>query len=84
MSQVENELLRLTAPYSRLVAANPHATDPLANGPCRGIYVTVAGNLTCRFVGDTADVTVAVEKGHHPFRLSHVRATSTATLFVGD
>jgi hypothetical protein len=71
-------------PFDNLVAANAHATDPLTNGDCRGIFVTVSGNLTCRFVDGAGDVTLPVTADKiYPFRLSHIRATSTATVFVG-
>ena len=71
-------------PVSNLVAANAHATDPLTNGNCDAVLVTVAGNLVCRLVDGAADVTLALDKGWHPMRLSHVRATgTTATAFVG-
>jgi hypothetical protein len=75
---------KMSLPFSRLVAANAHATDPLTEGPCRGIEVTVSGDLTCRFVGDDADVTIPVTAGAtKPWQLSHVRASSTAEVFVG-
>lgn len=70
-------------PIDNLVAANAHATDPLTNGNCRAFLCTVAGNLVCRCAGGSADITIAIAAGWHPLRLSHVRATSTATIFVG-
>jgi hypothetical protein len=73
-----------TDPIANLVAANAHATDPLTNGDCDAILVTAAGDIACRCVDGGADVTIALEKGWHPLRLSHVRAAgTTATLFVG-
>lgn len=70
-------------PVDELVAANAHATDALTNGTCRAVLCTVAGDLTCRMAGGSADITIAIDKGWHPLRLSHVRASSTATVFVG-
>lgn len=74
-------------PVSVLVAANLHASTALTNGVCDCIFVTVAGNLACRPAGNTdaqGDVILALERGWHPLRLSHTRATSTtATVFVG-
>ena len=43
----------------------------------KSIYVGTAGDLVCRFVGDTADVTVKAPQGVLPFRLEYVRATGT-------
>jgi hypothetical protein len=70
-------------PVDMLIAANAHATNPLTNGVCRGFLCTVAGDLVCRPHRNSADIAIAIDKGWHPLRLSHVRATSTATIFVG-
>ncbi len=82
-----NEGVRESAadPFDNLVTANLHATDPLTNGDCRGLFVTVSGNIVCRFADGTGDVTLAVTADKiYPFRLSHIRATgTTATFFVG-
>lgn len=67
-------------------AVAPHATNPIKTDglPVHEIYVGGTGTVACRFVGDAADVTFsavpagAVIKG----RITHVRATSTATLMV--
>lgn len=61
----------------------PHATNALTPAvdfiQCGG-----AGTVVFRPYGATADVTATVPAGGHVFcKMTHIRATSTATLIVG-
>jgi hypothetical protein len=58
------------------VAITPHATNEI--NPTRGIMVTVAGNIACRFEDDSSDVTIPVSANTvYPFAIKAVRVTST-------
>ncbi len=62
------------------IAVNAHATDPLSNGTADAVYVGGAGNVVCRFDDAGTDTTIpAVAGGYVLGRVTHVRATSTAT-----
>jgi len=73
----------LDNPAASAEAVVPHATNPLSDAS-RGIYVGGAGNLVVRFINDDNDTTlVGVPAGSIlPIRVTHVRATSTATNLV--
>lgn len=67
----------LDGPFHKAVAVTPDDANDLAL-VCRGIQVTVAGNLHCTFADDTAPVTIAVQPGFtYRFMLSRVWATGT-------
>lgn len=72
------------APAVKAFAISPHPTDELALTP-RAVYIGGSGNLVCRLMGDSADVTFsAVQAGTLlPIRVSHIRDTSTASLMIG-
>jgi hypothetical protein len=72
-----------TAPASGGEAVVPHATNPLPEYT-RALYVGGAGNVVCRLIDDDDDTTfTAVPAGTVlPIRVSHIRATSTATNMV--
>lgn len=63
----------------------PHATNPINPIPDR-IYVGGTGDITCRLMGDGADVVFkAVPVGTIlPIKAQYIRATgTTATLMLG-
>lgn len=68
------------ATVRKWVAVNAHASDPLTQGTADGLYVGGAGNVVFRPDDAAADVTVAAVAGGYILgRVSHVRATTTAT-----
>jgi hypothetical protein len=72
-----------TSPARSASAVTPHATNALTR-VTKALYVGVSGDVVCRLVNDTADVTfVGVQAGSIlPVRVTHVRATSTAGSIV--
>ncbi|MER2507454.1 hypothetical protein [Amaricoccus sp.] len=73
----------LSGPADRGFAITPHASNPLAF-VTRALYVGGAGDLVLRLAGEAADITLAAVPAGTllPLRVSHVRATSSATLLV--
>lgn len=64
----------------KAIAVNAHATDALTNGTADAIYCGGAGNLVCKTDDGASDVTVPmVAGGYFLARVTHVRATSTAS-----
>lgn len=73
---------QLIAPAQNAFSVSPHATDPLPNIP-KALFIGGGGNLVCRLMGDSADVTFIVPTGCLlPVRARYVRATSTCTGIV--
>lgn len=64
-------------------AITPHATNEITPNPDY-LHVGGAGTVVARPEGASADVTWTVPAGGYVFcKVSHVRATSTATSIVG-
>lgn len=84
MDPFNNPTVGMSDPIVRSFDIVPDATDPLDKIP-RAIYVGGEGDLICRLVDDDSDRTFSnVPAGALlPFRVSHVRNTSTATLLIG-
>lgn len=70
----------LDMPARSAKAVTPHASDDLADGVTRGLYVGTGGDLVVRLPGDTTDVTFKnVQDGDElPIRVEAVRDSSTA------
>lgn len=68
----------LSAPATRASEITPHATADLPR-VTRAIFVGIGGNLTVRFINDSADRTLTglLMGVTYPFRLSAVRAGGT-------
>ena len=71
------------APARRAVGVTPHDSNALSNVP-KGLYVGGAGNIVCRLVDDSADLTfAAVPSGVIlPIRVSYVRASGTTATSI--
>lgn len=54
-------------------------SDQALTKSCRAVYVGGAGNLVCRLVGDTADVTLTglLAGTVYPFAVASITATGT-------
>lgn len=64
-------------------AITPHATNEITPNPDY-LQVGTGGTVVCRPDGASADVTFTVPDGGYVLcRVSHVRATSTASNIVG-
>ena len=70
----------LESPVSSSEVADVSSGDHEFSNPTRSLLVTGDGNLTIRLLNDQADLTLAVKAGFFPpFRITHVRRTSTAS-----
>jgi len=73
---------RSISPGTAYVAVTPADTD-LANGPCRGIYIGAAGNVTVKDRVGTTTQFVALATGViHPIQAVQIKAATTATSVV--
>lgn len=63
-----------------------HATNPIKTDgkPVQEIYVGGTGTVVCKFADSPTDVTFSAVPVGHTIRgqITHVRATSTATLMI--
>lgn len=68
-----------TKPAVDALAVNYGGGDQTLAFPCRGIFVGGAGNLACRLVGASADVTfTGLSAGVvYPFAISIIRQTNS-------
>ena len=67
---------RSSAPSGLFVSVSASATA-LANGPCRGIYIPTAGNVTITDRGGNSITFTALAVGViHPIQATHVTAIS--------
>lgn len=74
---------RIDAPVRKTIDidAEKHATNPLSQVP-RAIVCNVAGNVVCRFPGDSADRTLVLLAGIvYPYAPSHVRSATATGVF---
>lgn len=76
-------------PFQRSISPSPlsvaitAADTDLVNGPCRGIYIGVAGNLTIKDRGGNTVLFVAPAIGVvHPIQAVQIKAATTATSVV--
>lgn len=71
------------APARSAAAVTPHDTNALAN-VSKALYVGGAGNIACRLVDASTDVTfTGIPAGTVlPIRVSHVRSTSTTATSI--
>lgn len=68
--------------FRKAVAVTTHATNPIGAGTCDALFIGGAGTAVCKTDAGT-DVTFTVPAGGYVWcRVSHVRATSTATGIV--
>lgn len=58
-------------------SVTPHATNDLPDGPCRCLWINVAGNLTFIPADDADAVTLTVPAGRFDFPVKAVRASGT-------
>lgn len=66
------------AEYRRRVAISVGGGDQALAPPCNAVFFTTAGNMACRFAGDTADSTVAVTTDKvYPYSIAVIRQTGT-------
>lgn len=66
-------------PFTESYAVTPHASNEIGTVVPSAIYVGGAGNITCRLIGDTADVVFnGVPAGTVlPISPQYIRATGT-------
>lgn len=70
-------------PARKLFAITPHASNEVDPLP-KAVICTVAGDVVCRAVDSSADVTIALAKSQiFPARLQYVRAAGTTATIVG-
>ena len=70
-------------PARHAVTVTPSDTVDLVDGPCRGVYVGVAGNLkVTTFDGDEVVFAGVLAGVIYPIRARRIWAASTATTFL--
>lgn len=67
-----------TAPAIGAAAITPHASTNFPDGPCRGVYVGVAGDVVVVFLNDATATFVGVPAGSIlPVNAKRINAVST-------
>ena len=66
----------LFGPAVKFVAANVHDTTLLTNGPCRGLWVGVAGSADMTQLDGTEVASVPLLAGYNPFVVKRIKATN--------
>jgi len=73
----------ISAPARRVRAVTPNDAADLPDGPCRSLFVTVAGNVAIIAKDDSAAVTIAVGAGQVlPVEVRRVNATNTTATAI--
>ena len=63
-------------PAVQFAPANAHDTAMLTNGPCRGLWVGVAGSADMTQVDGTERASVPLLAGYNPFSVKRIKATN--------
>ncbi|HEY0149869.1 MAG TPA: hypothetical protein VGB70_12810 [Allosphingosinicella sp.] len=83
MNLTAQDLLRAMAPAENIAPVVPDNDVDLPDGPCNGLLVTAAGNLSLVAAGGGASGTFAVAAGQLvPVRVARVLAATTAALLA--
>jgi len=81
---INNGLVTSSSPYDDLKAVTPSDSADLPDGTCRGLFVSVAGNISFVTSKGTSQSAIPVDAGFFPVSIKRVLATgTTATVLAG-